>query len=255
MKFLDALMLLCLFLVPLMADGATIELQLDRAAKVSMVVYDREGRLVREIVRGVPRTAGRQRFTWDGRNAVGEPLPPGTYSWKALATPGLRTRYVMSLGNTWPERADGPFWNAGGPGTHGGPAAVAADETGIYASAFTENIETCVLKISLDGSKRLWSATCPDAWDSAVSLASSGGRLYLLSQKGKIYRYDAASGQKFDAWDAKYGDHIPTDLDAGGEVIVLAYEKAGLVRSALDGKGIIACRSQNRCAGRRGNRS
>ena len=98
---------------------------------------------------------------------------------------------------------------------------------------------TCVLKISLDGSKRLWSATCPDAWDSAVSLASSGGRLYLLSQKGKIYRYDAASGQKLDAWDAKHGDQLPTDLDAAGEAIVLAYEKASLVRWLSTAKGLL----------------
>jgi hypothetical protein len=38
---------------------------------VSATVYDQQGRLVRELLRGVPRAAGRQRFAWDGRTETG----------------------------------------------------------------------------------------------------------------------------------------------------------------------------------------
>ena len=66
-------------------------------------------------------------------------------------------------------------------GHNSSPFGVAVDESGIYVAAnTTENIETCLLKMTPDGKSRLWSALHPKAWDGALSLAVDGGQLFML---------------------------------------------------------------------------
>lgn len=88
----------------------------------------------------------------------------------------------MSLGSKFPPGDD--WRTACGPGTHHSPFRIAVDESGIYVSAnTTENIETCMLKMSPDGASRLWTALHPRAWDGALSLAVDGGKLFLLGHR------------------------------------------------------------------------
>lgn len=82
------------------------------------------------------------------------------------------------------------------PGTHGGPIAVAADESGVYMGAScTENIENYLVKISPDGSRRLWSKMQRVPWKGAVALAKSGDRLLVLSANNEIWPYAAEDGK------------------------------------------------------------
>ncbi len=108
--------------------------QLPASGEVSVALYDGEGRIVRHLEAQAPHTAGAVEVKWDGLDAGGKALPAGTYNWKGLYHEPLRTRYVMSLGNSGQ-----PAWkNAEGTGGWGGDygpphAAAVAGDTVILA--------------------------------------------------------------------------------------------------------------------------
>lgn len=232
-----------------------IRYKLGDPGRVSMAIYDSQGHLVRELTRGVPRQAGRQQELWDTRDNDGKPLPPGDYAWKMLATPGLHIRYVMSFGSNYPLKDSDPWWALGGPGTHGGPQAVACDDSGFYVATFTENIEACLIKVSLDGKTRLWSAPCPGSWEGGNALVCSSNALYMLGN-GRLWTYDAVTGAKrpqpFDLkWLPESQDIAvvppeaaagkaearkkpepqgPADISVAGGMVVAAYPGFNMVR-------------------------
>jgi FlgD Ig-like domain len=47
--------------------------------RLSVVVVDADGKVVRTLLMSTPRRAGRQRFGWDGRDDTGHVVPAGTY--------------------------------------------------------------------------------------------------------------------------------------------------------------------------------
>jgi hypothetical protein len=233
---------------------------LKQTGNVSAAVYDAEGRLVRELLHAAPQGAGRHNLIWDGLDRDGNALPAGKYTWKLLQTPGLKATYLMSLGSNYPPGND--WRTACGPGTHNTPFGIAVDESGIYVSAnTTENIETCMLKMTPDCKARLWSALHPRPWDGALSLAVDGGEIFMLGKfknidgrvapaqrrKQLLYVYDAATGQlakrtvagtavgaypvMIDVqWDPATDDMDATDMDAHAGVLVVAYEKRNALR-------------------------
>jgi hypothetical protein len=256
MKPLLALLLLTIGLT----HAADIPFTLDKPGNVSAAIYDAQGHMVRELLHAAPRNAGRHSLIWDGLDRDGNALPAGDYTWNLLQTPGLKATYLMSLGSNFPS---GDTWRtACGPGTHHTPFGIAVDETGIYVSAeTTENIETCMLKMSPDGASRLWTALHPRAWDGALSLAVDGGKLFMLGHrlwedprlKGKklskqcVYVYDPATGKLAPQYLADFGtgkqpngmdvqwddaskDMDASDMDAHAGVLLVAYEKRNALR-------------------------
>ena len=182
--------------------GAELEYQLARPMRVSLNVYDSEGEIVRSLLCGAPRQKGTHREFWDGLDQSGQPLPPGDYSWKLLAMPGrLKTEYLLTAATNYPDPAPDPMQETGhyrlvAPGTHGGPIAVTADESGVYiGAACTENIENYLVKLSPDGTRRLWSKMQRVPWKGAVALAKSGEQLLVLSANNEIWPYAAADGK------------------------------------------------------------
>lgn len=242
------------------APGDKITVTLDKPGNVSAAVYDAQGSLVRELMHAAPMNAGKHSLIWDGLDRDGNALPAGDYTWKLLQTPGLKATYLMSLGSNFPP---GDRWNtACGPGTHHSPFGIAVDETGIYVSAHTtENIETCMLKMTPDGTSRLWTSLTPRAWDGALSLAVDGGKVFMLGHRlwsdprliGKklskqcVYVYDGATGKlapEFQVdfgtgkqpngidvqWDDSSKEMDASDMDAHAGVLVVAYEKRDALR-------------------------
>jgi hypothetical protein len=63
-----------------------IACELDVAASVHLTVHDLAGRRVRVLAAGEWRAAGRQEFTWDGRDGRGRRLGSGVYFYR-LRTP------------------------------------------------------------------------------------------------------------------------------------------------------------------------
>jgi hypothetical protein len=241
-------------------SGVPISFSVEKPGQVSAGVYDSQGRLVRELLHAVPMAAGKQSVIWDGLDREGKSLPAGEYEWKALQTPGLKATFLMSVGSNYPPGND--WRTACGPGTHHAPFGVAVDQTGIYVSAHTtENIETCMLKMTPDGKQRLWTTLHPRAWDGALSLAVDGGEVFMLGhvktndgriapeqrRKQLLYVYDAATGRlakrtvagtavgeqpvMIDVqWDPANDDMDASDMDAHAGVLVVAYEKKNSLR-------------------------
>lgn len=56
-----------------------------RAEKVTVEIYDSSGGLVRRVVLG-PQEAGENSFQWDGKDALGNSLPEGDYTYRIIAT-------------------------------------------------------------------------------------------------------------------------------------------------------------------------
>ena len=149
-----------------------IEYELKSAGKLSAAIYDSSGQIVRELLHAVPRSGGKHVEAWDQLDNLGQPVPAGRYTWKLLCTEGLKATYLMNVGSNYPE--DPKVWSNRAPGTHGGPAMVAADASGIYIGAgCTENIENMLVKLSPDGSKRLWSSQHVVAWKGAGQASCS----------------------------------------------------------------------------------
>ncbi len=64
----------------------TFELALPRSARVTLVVYDKAGRIVRTIA-DQAFDAGRHELVWDNKDAAGKPVPSGVY-FVRFRTPG-----------------------------------------------------------------------------------------------------------------------------------------------------------------------
>ena len=242
------------------SNSGVIPFELAGPGKVSAAIYDSQGRLVRELLHAVPMTAGKHSMIWDGLDRDGNSLPAGDYTWKLLETAGLKATYLMGVGSNFPPGKD--WRTACGPGTHVSPHGIAVDKSGIFVSAnTTENIETCMLKMSPDGKTRLWSTLHPRAWDGALSLAVDGGEVFMLGhvidsdgriepakkRKQLVYVYDAATGDlakrtiagtnigpmpiMIDVqWDPAANVMDATDMDAHDGVLVVAYEKRNALR-------------------------
>jgi len=237
-------------------QGTEITYRLSRPMRVSLNLYDGQGQIVRSLLCGAPRQKGAQREFWDGLGQDGKPLPPGEYSWKVLAMPGrLKTEYLLTAGANYPDPAPDPMqeaehFRAVAPGTHGGPTAVAADESGIYAAAScTENIENYLVKLSPDGQRRLWWKGQRVAWKGAVAMAKSGDRLLVLSADNNIWPYAAADGKDLPAIATSLppadkdkpdepGRHA-AGLAANDREMVLCYPERGLVRWCTPTNGAV----------------
>ena len=182
-------------------------------------------------------------------------MPPGEYSWKLLAMPGrLETEFLLTAATNYPDPApdrmqEAEHYRLVAPGTHGGPIAVAADESGVYiGAACTENIENYLVKLSPDGSRRLWSKMQRVPWKGAVAVAKSGDRLLVLSANNEIWPYMAADGKDLPAIATSLppidkdkpdesGRHA-TGIAANDREMTLCYPTRGLVRwcDPTDGK-------------------
>ncbi len=228
--------LLLLLAMPARAGTYPINYHLTRGGNVSLVVYNSTGAMTRELLRAVPQSAGDHTVIWDGLDRDGNPQGAGKYTWKLLQTPGLTSHFLMNVGTNYPPGDD--IFSSGGPGSHLAPYTVACDKTGVYISAATtENIETCALKLSPDGTQRLWSLRLPAtlSMDGALSIAVDGGKMYLLGcvNPQTLYVTDSATGapgKNIDVrWDAGR-DVDATDMDIGSGVLVVAYAAKNTIR-------------------------
>lgn len=238
---------LCWCLAALPASAVDLRYTLARDVRVSLNIYDAQGHVVRELLHAAPRTAGPQLDIWDGCDRLGNPLPAGAYTWKLLGTQGLQAEFLLQLGNNYP---NGPGAKQVAPGSHGGPYTMVGDETGIYMAAVGhENIENYLVKLSPDGSRRLWSAFHREVWEGGVAMARDGETLYVLSSLGSIYLYRASDGkdtgtvtvgftgmarpkdQWGEPWNAFMADRkTAQDLDVANNVAAVAYPDKNTVR-------------------------
>lgn len=186
--------------------GTPIEFDLPRDARVSMIITDREGWIVRELLRAKPMSAGKHTVHWDGRDRYDEALPPGRYTWRLAWFDGMGTEFHGSVGNS----ARPPFRTADGRGSmggqHGGPSVIAADAGGIYIAGGAEEGHPAMRKIDRRG-YTLWKRSM-GGFGSAMALATDDEHAYLVHSPGR-----GSAGMALLRLDPKTGREVPL----GGE--------------------------------------
>lgn len=214
--------------------GVPIKYELDRDAKVSMLITRADGQVVRELLHAAPQSKGLQQAQWDGLDEAGAPVPAGAYAWKLLATQGLKAEYLMSVGTN-----SKPQWEPW-PGNHGPGTTLATDADGMYTATGCGEGTALAIKQSMDGERKWTIPHWLEAWVGPGAMGSDGGQLFMLQINGKIHRADTAGGKPNAAWDVAFeedrkvsvwGDMSNiTDLDAGAGQVVVSYTLQNLVR-------------------------
>jgi len=239
-------LLAVLLLTSGLSHAVDIPLTIGKPGNVSVAVYDGQGRLVRELSRAQPMTAGAHTLKWDGLDRQGIPQPVGFYTWKMLGSPGLEARFLGVVGVNPVVQPYDPW-----VGNNDGPSAVAWDESGWYVgSDGSEGIPAC-RKQSPDSRQRPWQKDWMEAWQGPIAMASGNGVLFVLQQNGKIIALNRETGAHKTyiddagkvrpvAWDVlAQGDNrdgsggvagSPMDMDARDGRLVVSAEKFDLVR-------------------------
>lgn len=231
------------------AEGATaariaVPFTLEAPGRISAAVYNRDGQLLRTLLRGQPREKGEYTLWWDGLDRAGQPQMPGEYQVKVLRTPGFKAEFLLQLG-VRPTSRPYDIW----PGNHSGPTALAADATGVYIGCRISEAPPGVIKQSLDGTQRYWMQRIKPSTNGPIALAANGkGTLYWLRSDGDVKLLNAttgAGGEEFFGGGTKVMDwelglsetaaastHASgtMDLAAWGDTVVVAYAGEELVR-------------------------
>ena len=213
--------------------------ELETGGRVSIVIYNSDGKLARELLHGVERTAGTHEEGWDGKDEQGKVLPAGTYSWKLLRTPGLQAEYLMTLGTN--PKTPWQVW----PGNHNPVTTVATDESGIYFASGSNEGPPMMVKQSHD-EKLLWTATHFVPFGGAQSLCADGGKVFLIESGSKRpHRLNAATGKTestLEAIPAGNNALVHMDMAARNGRLLLSYYDKNIIRwFDFDGKPLGEC--------------
>lgn len=174
-------------------QSTVISYELPNAARVSLAVFDNQGRMVRTLLTGKHQAAGRHTVQWDGLDRYGHALPANEYAWKLVATNGLRAEFITQIG----QNVD-PLWERA-TGNHEAPVGAAVDATGLYRIGATNEGGHYAVKTNLEG-RHLWAVDrySADPWaQGTVAVALVNNRLFELLPNGDVYGYDTESGNVF----------------------------------------------------------
>jgi hypothetical protein len=206
------------------------ELQMD--SKVSLAVYDQEGAIVRQLLMAAPRNAGANVETWDGLDDKAKPVAVGNYSWKLLASQGLKAEWITSLGSGLT-----PGWQIM-PGNHVGAVCAAVDDDGsFYVMGGCGECVPEMAKITPDG-RVLWSSSDLLEANNDCGAGLAAGKLFTLVSDAKVIAVDPATGRGL--WKATTDWNAPRDawgpgcevlnLAARGDQVVISHRDKNLVR-------------------------
>jgi hypothetical protein len=178
-------------------DDPQFDYALATAGRVSLAIYDAQGRMVRPMCYGEQQAAGHHVRSWDGLDRYGVPQPPGKYQWRLLRTPGFSREFLVNVGVNTPW-APFDIW----PGNHFGPSLVMVDEDrDLYVGAISTEGPPHLIKIALDGSKKYWDSGTWGLADGLSGMARMGNVVYLLMvSKGRPALVEvrrADNGNKF----------------------------------------------------------
>ncbi len=195
---LHSVIILCAILVPkVCAADVSFSVEIPRDGRVSIAIYNQDGQMVRTLATGKPVSKGLRQVTWDGLDRYGVPQPAGDYTWKLLATEGLRAEFITQVG----QNVD-PVWEKA-TGNHESPNAVAVDATGLYRIGATNEGAHWGVKTDLGG-RHVWTN---DRWakdpfvQSTMAVTLVGERLFELLPNGHVYGYRSTTGRVFTGGD------------------------------------------------------
>ena len=165
-----------------------ISYSLPGTGRVSLNIYDANGRVVRELLHASQQSAGSHSITWDGKDRNGTDVPnSSTCTWKLLETPsGLHADYLLTAGASFPYGTPetGTNWvlKMAGVGNHTGPRCVTVDSSGnIYMGVGNSEYCANAIKMSSNGTWQ-WAGFEPDSWMGRYAFAVMNGTLYHMEQ-------------------------------------------------------------------------
>ncbi len=162
-----------------------VAFRLRESGYVSLAVYDEEGIMRRELLRGEWREAGQHRLEWDGLDGDGMPLPAGTYPWRLLRWPGLETEYLMTLGTSMGIHP----W----PGVHGGPSSMAVVGEKMYMAGAGSETNPGIACSTLGGDF-VWANTGVGGWGAVMDMAVVDGLMWMQYSDGWLKAVGASDG-------------------------------------------------------------
>lgn len=169
---------------------ATIPVHLHGTGPTSLALYDGSGeRIVRTLWYAEDVESTKTNVSWDGTDDRGEPVPAGTYRWKALQGGSVSARYVASVGNgRQPWRPD----DTGGYDILNAQD-VAVDETGAVYICGTGHGKA-IQKVSPEGDV-VWAGPNTGSIEVPTAIALSGDYVYAANGNHGWYRLSRASGE------------------------------------------------------------
>lgn len=179
--------------------GVPIELTVpDDNMKVSVNILDADGGVVREVMGGEPHPKGPMTARWDGRDAFGNPLKPGSYRWGAYFHHGLTARYQGSVGTSGSPSYNTMDGKGGWGGDHTNPIGAAADADSLYLLSPVSEAGKTLVKTDLDG-KVLWRKNpfVGGGFGPFYAVAAAGKYVFLIrgdKMGSYLVRLDSASG-------------------------------------------------------------
>ncbi|MAE67381.1 MAG: hypothetical protein CMJ18_24235 [Phycisphaeraceae bacterium] len=187
-------------LVVLLAAPALAQFRFDidlkRDGPTSLVIYGDDGVLVRTVWDAAKRKAGRQQVEWDLLDDDGQPVKPGTYTYRTLESSAVRPRYIATIGNGRHPQVAGDLGGVEGMALFD----VDIDDDGtIYTNGIGHG--RSVQKISPDG-KRLHAATNVSAVEVPSTIALGARHVFVVGDEG-FYRLDKTTMQF-----ARFGEEL-----------------------------------------------
>ncbi|MGL4462330.1 MAG: LamG-like jellyroll fold domain-containing protein [Planctomycetia bacterium] len=211
---------------------------LPRAGRVSLAIYDGQGRQVRTLLAGEAQSAGEHSLGWDGLDRLGRAMPGGSYEWRLLLNEGLEADYLAVVGQSPINAAEPWVWTVG---SHQGPSSVVVGADGaVYHGSRNSEGPPVLMKLGSENGPVLWTR----GWQSKgpVDMLELGAHLYVLGWNCELQRVDATTGRDDGKpvdllWpgDKRTGCDDPVSsygvkLGVDGESLVVAYREHGVLR-------------------------
>src|SRR6056297_3143117 len=223
------------------STGKELTYFIEKEGYVSINIYDSTGNIERILLSGAKRLPGTHTEYWDGLDDDGKASPIGTYTWKLLQTPGLKAKYLMSVGTTLPDGIEREH----GLGNQASCSGLDYAKGSIYAvSPGAENVRR-VMKMTLDG-ELVWNG----GWEFGNIAVLEDTCYYIFTskyfQKNQIMagpsdgsikdrvNTNDSLGYQIDTSIVPYSDYRGMDFDVsqydGKKEMLISYKEAGYIQ-------------------------
>lgn len=217
------------------AVGVPITFTIPMQAKVSMVVENSDGWIVREMLVAESMAAGAHTITWDGRDDYGDPLPPGNYRWRLGYFQGIGSKRIGGAGNSAKPSYRTPDGKGDLGAVHGLVVAVSADATGVYHLGGCEEGNPGFTKLNVNGECQ-WKHSL-GGFGVGRATATDEKYVYMIvtaNGKTELVRMDSANGRD-------------VSIGAGGPRVKLGNEALAIGELAIVGNSAyFSVTSENR---------
>ena len=220
-----------------------VSFSLPEDGNVSLVIRNKDGQVVRQLLSNVQMSKGKKTVKWDGLTTPsvtrpGEPVPAGDYAWSAIwhkpITLALRG-WAMNGGSApWDGNSGKENWG----GDHGVPACCATDDQKVYLGWNAAEAGKALLATDLDGNVQ-WKNS-RGGMAGAELVAVDGGTVYVQNWKGNLYRVDSVKGGYTD-WEGRGS----TDLSVRELVGDPAAPESASAMAAFGGKLFVSLKDAN----------